>query len=269
MREPLLEEEHGERRDRDRARRRVLLELLELERQAGVEVDQEQEQEPVREGGGRRLDRGRRRRRHRRPVETAADAGGSSAERRPRRRQADTRLHVRLRRSPSYSDAMRSPFAQQHAHDARRRHAVPLLGNAAERPLPVDRLERRFDDRIRIAADDAVRALEHGRGPFGRLPQREARHAQHRRLLLHAARIGEHQRALLHQLQEVEIAERIGEQDVGQRRQAVPDPQRVELAPRARVHRKDDRDPPLDPLERGRGCPPPPPRRRRCRAGGA
>ena len=47
--------------------------------------------------------------------------------------------------------------------------------------------------------------------PLGVLAQRQARHAEDRRLLLDAARVGQHDARVRHQLQEVEVAERLDE----------------------------------------------------------
>ena len=74
---------------------------------------------------------------------------------------------------------------------------------------------------------DAVRALGHRDRPLGVLPQRQARHAERGRLLLHAAGVGEHDRRGRLQCQEVEVAERLDDADaVGQRQLEPAQPSR-------------------------------------------
>lgn len=60
-------------------------------------------------------------------------------------------------------------------------------------------------DPARIATDDDVGAFGDRDGPLGRLSQRQARHAEHRRLLLHTAGVGEHHPGARLQGEEVEV----------------------------------------------------------------
>src|SRR5207248_106954 len=63
-----------------------------------------------------------------------------------------------------------------------------------------------------------------------------ARHSQNRRLLLHAARVGEHEPSTGLEGEEVEVADRLDDDDSGRR------PELLEVRPAARMGGKDQRE---------------------------
>ena len=69
---------------------------------------------------------------------------------------------------------------------------VPELGPALLGAGGRECLASLRDDQARVGADDGVRAVRHGDRPLGRLAERQAADAEHRRLLLDAARVGQH-----------------------------------------------------------------------------
>ena len=60
-----------------------------------------------------------------------------------------------------------------------------------------------------------IRPLTHRHRPLGRRPHGEARHAEHRRLLLQAARIRDHRVRRIHQRQHLQVPERIDHRHAG------------------------------------------------------
>jgi hypothetical protein len=97
------------------------------------------------------------------------------------------------------------------------------------------------EDAFRLLADEPVGAELDRHRPLGVLAQREARHAEDRRLLLDPARVGEHDARVRDELQEIEVAERIDETQLGLRRDARRQPELDELLARARVDGEDER----------------------------
>ena len=125
----------------------------------------------------------------------------------PERRSKLQRAGDAAHRQPTATARRAATELDQHVRGALAGVAVP------ERDL----LRRR----VRSASSAGISAIRRGLGaeqrvraeldrhrPLGRVAQREARHAERRRLLLHAARVGEHEARLRLEPEEVEVAER-------------------------------------------------------------
>ena len=126
-------------------------------------------------------------------------------------------------RSSTIAAAMRSPAWP--SHSAGQRGSDLTVEGAPGSP----------HDGVGCAPDELVRALGDGDRSLRVVAQGEARDAQRRRLLLDAAGVGEHEAGAGHQAEEVEVAERFGDQD------AVGDGAPGELGSGARMGREDER----------------------------
>ncbi len=90
----------------------------------------------------------------------------------------------------------------------------PRAAGEPGRDDSVSARSRAGPDPFGIEPDELVRAVGRGDGPFRVLAQRQARHAEDRRLLLHAAGVGEHERRVGLEPQEVEVADGIDDLQV-------------------------------------------------------
>ena len=96
-------------------------------------------------------------------------------------------------------------LSQQHRGDALSGPAVPQ-GRGPPRRRRLEHAERGLHDPLRIAPDQLIRALGDGDRSLGVVPQREARDAEHRGLLLDAAGVGQHQAGRRLERDEVEVS---------------------------------------------------------------
>ena len=122
----------------------------------------------------------------------------------------------------------------QHVENPLRCSAVPQVGNRVALAGRCQGVQPLGDDLVRIEADEAIRALRHGDRAFGVLAHRQTGNAELRRFFLHAAGIGQHQARVADQFHEIEIAERLGENQIGQRLALVL----IDDLARARMHRE-------------------------------
>src|SRR5215207_2292406 len=137
----------------------------------------------------------------------------------------------RLARRPSARDAG-SGF-EESVEDAPGRVPVPQRRDARRLLLSIPRqnLLGLRDDARGVCADDAVRAQLDRHGALRVLPERQARDAERRRLLLYAARVRQHEARAAVEPQEVEVAQRLDEAHA--RRARLRQPELFEVLPRA------------------------------------
>ena len=127
------------------------------------------------------------------------------------------------------SQLIRAPRVQS-GRDATRGVAVAV---ELRRVLRQARRGDRLDEPVGVVVDEDVGARLDGVDPLRGRPQRHARDAVPVRLLLQAARVGDDHARLRGERGQVEVAERLGEEDVR--------PERRQRGARARVRREDDR----------------------------
>src|SRR3954463_15504282 len=121
------------------------------------------------------------------------------------------------------------------------RTAVPKLGDLPGPALTEQRSLRGGEHVLAPRARDDIRPLLDGDRTLGRLPERDARDAEHGRLLLHPAGVRQNERGAGEEPEEVEVAERWLQLDP-RPVDPVPKPEGADPRVGARVERENDRD---------------------------